>query len=89
MGRIRNDASTSAGGEAVALAPRFSEAVLRIARTRFYPNWWTHATDVRGPSNPPRYHVVVHTQRDAQLALASRPAFVDAEVEYTPTRKAG
>lgn len=61
--------------------PFWTDAFLEAARSRFYPHWWIHATEVRGVANMPVYRVIVHTVADAQLARASKPEFINAEVE--------
>jgi hypothetical protein len=63
-----------------------SDDTIQAARSRFYPHWWTHATEAYDTANKPLYQVVVYTKRDACLARASKPEFVHAEIELRSTR---
>ena len=63
-----------------------SDDAIQAARSRFYPHWWTHATEACNTANKPLYQVVVYSKRDACLARASKPAFVHAEIELRSRR---
>jgi hypothetical protein len=59
----------------------FSEADLEIARDRFYPDWWRHLTRARTVTDMPLYIVTCRNREDAALAWASKPRFLEADVE--------
>lgn len=58
---------------------RFSQKELASARDRFYPEWWLHRARTR-MADVPRYLVVVNTEEDEALALASKPDYLDVRL---------
>jgi hypothetical protein len=64
------------------MSRRFSDRDLALARDRFYPNWWIHKVS-EGRSvitDMPSYTLVCADEEERELALASKPHFLDAQV---------
>lgn len=58
----------------------FSQKDLETARDRFYPEWWLHLTHARR-TDMPRYLVVCRSREDEDLALASKPDYLDVRLK--------
>lgn len=58
---------------------QYSPKQLATARDRFYPEWWLHQARTR-MADVPRYLVVVNSEEDAELAMASKPDYLDVRL---------
>lgn len=63
-------------------APLFSQSDLAAARDRFYPNWWIHKVSGDRPAvtDRPSYWVTCRNDTERELALASKPHFLDVYI---------
>ncbi|HWP33467.1 MAG TPA: hypothetical protein VNL97_06935 [Solirubrobacterales bacterium] len=64
------------------MARRFSESDLASARDRFYPYWWLHKVSEKRTviTDMPSYTLVCANEAERELALASKPRYLDAHV---------
>lgn len=62
--------------------PKFSENDLASARDRFYPQWWIHQVSESRTviTDMPVYRLTCQDESERDLALASKPHFLKAEV---------
>ena len=68
---------------------RFSDHDLALARDRYYPYWWLHKVS-EGRSlvtDMPTYSLVCADESERELALASKPPFLEAQVTLSPDRR--
>lgn len=64
------------------MAQRYSESDLASARDRFYPYWWIHKVSEQRSTitDMPSYRLVCVNEAERELALASKPRFLEAQV---------